>query len=414
LEKSMQNDYMQQVMANKAEVEQVLSQKRRASSLGRALPVADVPAVEVRITGALWWRSVIVPPNAFVVHTRQGHAEPLHIGMGISFRYNPRTDAFLVVPAAMQTIIINASCISRERQGVLVQGYVQWVIDDFARAYRRLDFSDVIEPMKVVNVQLREQAEATLKDAVATMSIDEVLADKQSIIQELTRRLRAVAEGGEGGDGLGLRIVTVQIKEAVVSSAKLWTDLQLPFRAERRKTARLAELDQEALVLTREDEAARHKAALEIARQAAVERLRAEEDATAYDRRVQEAARRDTVEAELAASRSEQQRTIATQEAEVARLKARIEIELEQLAFDARSARTEREIALEGLRQAVANDVSPGWLRARLIERLPEIARQMPRTEKATTVHVGGMDGLAGLVQNLIDVLEGRRSGGSA
>jgi len=410
----MQNDYMQQVMANKAEVEQVLSQKRRASSLGRALPVADVPAVEVRITGALWWRSVIVPPNAFVVHTRQGHAEPLHIGMGISFRYNPRTDAFLVVPAAMQTIIINASCISRERQGVLVQGYVQWVIDDFARAYRRLDFSDVIEPMKVVNVQLREQAEATLKDAVATMSIDEVLADKQSIIQELTRRLRAVAEGGEGGDGLGLRIVTVQIKEAVVSSAKLWTDLQLPFRAERRKTARLAELDQEALVLTREDEAARHKAALEIARQAAVERLRAEEDATAYDRRVQEAARRDTVEAELAASRSEQQRTIATQEAEVARLKARIEIELEQLAFDARSARTEREIALEGLRQAVANDVSPGWLRARLIERLPEIARQMPRTEKATTVHVGGMDGLAGLVQNLIDVLEGRRSGGSA
>lgn len=410
----MQNDYMQQVMANKAEVEQVLSQKRRASSLGRALPVADVPAVEVRITGALWWRSVIVPPNAFVVHTRQGHAEPLHIGMGISFRYNPRTDAFLVVPAAMQTIIINASCISRERQGVLVQGYVQWVIDDFARAYRRLDFSDVIEPMKVVNVQLREQAEATLKDAVATMSIDEVLADKQSIIQELTRRLRAVAEGGEGGDGLGLRIVTVQIKEAVVSSAKLWTDLQLPFRAERRKTARLAELDQEALVLTREDEAARHKAALEIARQAAVERLRAEEDATAYDRRVQEAARRDTVEAELAASRSEQQRTIATQEAEVARLKARIELELEQLAFDARSARTEREIALEGLRQAVANDVSPGWLRARLIERLPEIARQMPRTEKATTVHVGGMDGLAGLVQNLIDVLEGRRSGGSA
>lgn len=410
----MQNDYMQQVMANKAEVEQVLSQKRRASSLGRALPVADVPAVEVRVTGALWWRSVIVPPNAFVVHTRQGHTEPLHIGMGISFRYNPRTDAFLVVPAAMQTIIINASCISRERQGVLVQGYVQWVIDDFARAYRRLDFSDVIEPMKVVNVQLREQTEATLKDAVATMSIDEVLADKQSIIQELTRRLRAVAEGGEGGDGLGLRIVTVQIKEAVVSSAKLWTDLQLPFRAERRKTARLAELDQEALVLTREDEAARHKAALEIARQATVERLRAEEDATAYNRRVQEATRRDAVEAELAASRSEQQRTIATQEAEVARLKARIEIELEQLAFDARSARTEREIALEGLRQAVANDVSPGWLRARLIERLPEIARQMPRAEKATTVHVGGMDGLAGLVQNLIDVLEGRRSGGSA
>lgn len=406
----MQNDYLQQVMANKAEVEETLRQKRSASSAPAAHRFgAPEPATDVRITGALWWRNVIVPPNVFVVHTRRGRAEPLHIGVGISFRYNPRTDAFLVVPAAMQTIIVNAPCICLERQGILVQAYVQWVIDDFALAYRKLDFSDLADPMKVVNVQLREQAEATLKDAVAAMSIDTVLADKQPIIEELTRRLRTVAEGGEGGEGLGLRIVTVQIKEAVVSSARLWTDLQLPFRAERRKTARLAEIEQEAVILAREDQAAREKAAQELARLGAIARLRAEEEAATFDRTLAEAARRAAQEAEVAARRAEQQRTVAEQEAEVARLKTRIALELEQLGIDARIARTLQDLEIEARRQAIANDVSAGWIKARLIERLPEIARHLPKAEKATTVQVGGADGLVGLLRNLLEVLDDHR-----
>jgi hypothetical protein len=83
--------------------------------------------------------------------------------------------------------------------------------------------------MRVVNVQLREQAEAAIKDKVATMGIDEVLSDKQPIIEELTARLRSVAEGEGGSDkGLGLRIVAVQIKEAVVSSKRVWENLQKP------------------------------------------------------------------------------------------------------------------------------------------------------------------------------------------
>src|SRR5205823_1455728 len=159
------------------------------------------------------------------------HAEPLHVGMGVSFRYDPRTDAFLVIPAAVQTLIINARCISAERQGVLVQAYVQWIVADVGTAYRKLDFSDPHDPMRIVNIQLREQAEAAIKDKVATMPIDAVLSDKQPVIEELTHRLRAVAEGSrEGGDagGLGLKIVTVQIKEAVVSWTRLWENLQKP------------------------------------------------------------------------------------------------------------------------------------------------------------------------------------------
>src|SRR6266446_7636257 len=83
-----------------------------------------------------------------------------------------------------------------------------------------------------------------LSASTSTMSIEDVLADKQPIIAELTTRLRGVAEGSrESGSGLGLKIVTVQIKEAVVSSTQLWQNLQMPFRADRERVARMAELE---------------------------------------------------------------------------------------------------------------------------------------------------------------------------
>lgn len=203
--------------------------------------------VQVRITGFGIWKRVIVPPNAFVVHTRMGKKEPVTIGLGISFRYNPNKDAFLIVPAAMQTIGVVANCISKEKQGINILAYVQWQIEDFSIAYKKLDFSDNIDPLGIVNAQLREQAEAAIKDKIATMSVEEVLTDKAPIIEELTNRLIVVTEGKrnkeEIGEGLGIKIATVQIREAIVSSTSLWTDLQSPFRNEQSKKAQISYLE---------------------------------------------------------------------------------------------------------------------------------------------------------------------------
>ena len=60
------------------------------------------------------------------------------IAVLILLRFNPFKDAFSGL-AAIQTIIVNANCVSAERQGVMVQAYVQWMIDDFTKAYQRLD-----------------------------------------------------------------------------------------------------------------------------------------------------------------------------------------------------------------------------------------------------------------------------------
>jgi flotillin len=448
------NVYLQQVVEEQAKVEGELRARRRQPAAGPAQQVlkfkkglagreaessadfeteyrlaadsASGPAVDYRVTGFWRWKTVVVPPNVYVVHTRRGHAEPLHIGLGLSFRYNPGTDSFLVIPAAVQTLLISARCICAERQGVLVQAYVQWIVDDVRTAYRKLDFADPADPMRVVNVQLREQAEAAIKDKVATMPIDAVLSDKQPIIDELTHRLKAVAEGTRDGpgSGLGLKIVTVQIKEAVVSSTRLWENLQKPFRAGREKLARLAELDAQQEIATRElaNRQAQETAELEVTRQRHRLQQLAEQQALAERAATEKA--RSSADDELAAQRHELAAHTVARELEQVRRdldleKARAElerartgaaVEREDLVHHAQSARAEKDVALFKLRRAAENEMSEQFVRARLIERLPEIARELPRPDELRAISVGpdaGGTSLAGVLTALLSLAEG-------
>lgn len=430
---AMKNSYLEQVAQQGRQLEQDL-RPRRAKMMSNSTPVAEpIPAdggaqacfddvalaraggaapstgsngVEVRITGFWRWKNVVVPPNAYVVHTRRGHDEPLHLGLGVSFRFDPVTDAFLVVPSAMQTILINANCICRERQGVLVQGYVQWIVDDFKTAYRKLDFTDTTDPMRLVNIQLREQAEAAIKDVVATMSIDGVLSDKQPIIKELTTRLRHVAEGDGQDKGLGLRIVTVQIKEAVVSSPTVWEMLQRPFRAERSKEARLAELTQEAVVRGREGEARQEAEAERIAVEAEIARRRAEAEAETFDRTQLERARRAKAEAETLAQTMAHEKDKAAAEAELRRAKIEQELIEQGMRLEAQNRQRRQDIEFEALRRKIANEITEGAVQLKLIESLPTIAEKMPKPDELKTFSIGGQDALAGLVGGLLRMLE--------
>ncbi len=423
--KNAQNEYMQQVMAKQADVEAKLRRRRSrgmvpqagegvAGSLQLDLPEgAEPPAVDVRITGFWRWKNVIVPPNAYVVHSRRGRTEPLQCALGTSFRFNPVTDSYLVVPAAMQTIIINANCICEEKQGILVQGYVQWVIDDFNTAYRKLDFSDPIDPTRVVNIQLREQAEAVIKDTVATMSLEKVLSDRQPIIKDLTARLRNIMEGEGEEEGLGLRIVTVQIKEAVVSSATLWETLQRPYRAERAKEARLAELAQEAIVRQREDEERKAKALLAIETDTEIAHRQAEAEASTFDHEQAEAVRRAKVEAQSIAETLDHEKEKVSRQAELARLTLQTEIDADGLRFSAANKQALAEIETDAARRKVAKDLSPELIKQRLIEMLPEIAQRMPTANEMKSVTINGVDGLSGLLPALLELLDRVESRGA-
>jgi hypothetical protein len=392
-------------------------------------------AMDVRITGFWRWRTVLVPPNAFVVHTRRGHDDPLHVGLGTSFRFNPATDSFLVVPGAMQTILINAYCICRELQGLVVQAYLQWIIQDFATAYRKLDFGDPDDPMRLVNLQLKEQAEAAIKDKVATMGVHEVLSDKQPIVEELTARLRGMAEGEGGSDrGLGLRIVTVQIKEAIVSSSRLWENLQMPFRSEQGRIARLAELAADEVISAREQAVARAEETQRLENERELADLRARNEALTFDREVAEKVRRAERDQEdarrLAEMESETtlhalalERARDAEELEVGRLRLAREHAIKQLDLDGELAlvrargETAHAAALLGLerdriRASIDNEQSPESIQAKLVGSLPEIVAKMPKPAEVRSVTIGGNDSttVAGLLAELSAVVGSLRS----
>jgi hypothetical protein len=388
------NAYLDQVVKQQAVLESDLRRSRKVSSAPNAPDLPDAAAgnaVDVRVKGIGRWRTVLVPPNAFVVHTRRGRAEPVHMGLGISFRFNPYKDSYLVVPGTMQTILLSAYCICRELQGVVVQAYVQWIVEDIATAYRKLDFGDRADPMRLVNLQLKEQAEAAIKDKVATMSVHEVLSDKQPIIEELTTRLRDVAEGG-----LGLRIVTVQIKEAIVSSTRLWENLQKPYRAEQSQIARLAELNAEEIVDARQsvNDLKRGERKEEDARKLAKQRN----------------------ETTVHAIKLEQEKH--AQEVEIGRLRLELEQMTQQLQLDfelrTATARAESanaikllEIERARLRQDINNNQTAEAIQGQLVANLPDIVSRLPKPNELRTVTVGGGDpgSLAGIIAQVREAI---------
>ncbi len=323
--------------------------------------------LKIRETGWWFWRTIVLPPNAYVVHTRRGCKAPITLGLGISFRYNPNTDSYITVPAALQTIGIIAQGISKEKQGISILAYVQWMISDFAIAYRHLDFSDNKDPMGIVNAQLREQAEAAIKDKISTMSVQEILTDKAPIIKELTQRMKAVAEGkGEGGvgGGLGLHIVTVQIKEAFVSSQKLWEFLQAPFRNEREREARLSRLRVEEEI--RQQELANRKSIenAESQTQSDISKIKASKERESFEIVLKERIRRQeleneekqrvlALEQELQMKKRESQRSLqeyellTEQELNIIKAKQAQSLALQKITLDSEQTLKAKEIEVE-------------------------------------------------------------------
>jgi hypothetical protein len=261
-----------------------------------------------------------------------------------------------------------------------------------------------------------------------------VLSDKQPIIEELTSRLRGVAEGEGGSDtGLGLRIVTVQIKEAIVSSARLWENLQKPFRSDQGRIARLAELDAEEAITERELSASRVQETQRLETERELAELRARNDAATFDRDAAERVRRAELDQESARRLGEMQNETllhelrleeerGERELEVGRLRLEREYVLQRLSVDGElalaQARTDAghanallDLERERIRAAIDNEASPQAIQAKLIDSLPEIVAKLPKPAELRAVTIGrDSTTVAGLLAELGAVVGALRS----
>ncbi|MBN1313559.1 MAG: SPFH/Band 7/PHB domain protein [Anaerolineae bacterium] len=452
---------VEQVGSESALPTQLIRERARSRQMPRrAIPlmVTGLPTSEelqmekepirVRETSFLFWHWVVVPPNVYVVRTRSGHKKPITIGLGLSFRFRPSTDSYLVVPAAMQTIGIVANCITKEKQGVNILAYVQWQIADFSIAYQKLDFSDLRDPLGIVNAQLREQAEAAIKDKIATMSVEEVLTDKAPIIEELTARLKIVAEGriendAEATEGLGIKIVTVQLKEAMVSSQELWENLQAPFRHEKQLAAHMSRLSMQEQIRKRELEAHQFSETSEAETATAIELAKQGKQTESYQARLNAEGQRYQMEvgatlakldeetrlneAQLIAQQAayKRQTTLKKLEADLNLISQQLADSLEEAKQNASLERTEAEsrvrqaimkseAEVNRLQQEIRNLANKQDLTARLIEQLPALATSLPQIDELRILQTGNTSGFDALASFLLNIHELGKSMGLA
>ncbi len=404
-----------------------ISQKHNTS---KKLQVKKEP-LKVRETGFWRWKWIITPPNMYVIHTRIGHDEPLTLGLGKSFHYNPYTDTYVVIPSAMQTIDIIVKCITKEKQGIKILAYLQWQISDFSIAYCKFDFSDQ-EPFRIINTQLSEQAKTTIIDQIATMNVEEVLTDKTPIIAALTKSLKTITNEREShamGEDFGLKIITIQIKECNLSSEKLWRDLQAPFRLQQEKTARISQLSMQNEVLQKELESRYLKETTESEITTAIEHvkqsketeiliLKLAEESIRLSKEQENAQHKKTLQTELALHLINEESRLATMKMQVTRQAIKQEMMLKKQAFalklliqeqddllemkalEARLKRQqqthqteneledankqlkiawrEKEINLVHMEQDIRNQINQPDLLRRLIDKSADIAAEMP------------------------------------
>jgi hypothetical protein len=214
------------------------------------------------------------------------------------------------------------------------------------------------------------------------MSVEEVLTDKEPIIEELTTRLKAVAEGRaqngsmpgtSAGEGLGIKIVTVQIKEALVSSQRLWEHLQAPFRYEQEKEARISYLLAQDEIRQKELDNRQVAETSEAETMVAIERIKQSKQTEAAEIRLAEEGTRFTREQETVRQKVqlEEQTTLTQRESE-----QRLQIQAAETQQAARLAALRRQQA-EALEQTRLNTEASVRQKALQVEQaLQELAEE--------------------------------------
>jgi hypothetical protein len=251
------------------------------------------------------------------------------------------------------------------------------------------------------------------------MSVQEVLTDKEPIIEELTTRLKTVAEGRSQGDravdeGLGIKIVTVQIKEALVSSQRLWQDLQAPFRYEQEKAARISYLVAQDEIRKKELENRQFTETSEAQTMVEIERIKQSKQTEAVELRLAEETQRFTREQETLRQKIqlEEQTTLTRRESEQRLLAQAAQAEqqrklemlsqtqveaIERTRLDAEASARQKTLQVEQALQELAEET-------RLAEMNAQAEQQ--RIERETTLRRQESE-FKLLLQDLADRLQG-------
>ena len=301
------------------------------------------------------WGRVQARPSEYMIKLRGGKVAAHGPGLSV-FVWPGETVA--VLPTAIQRVSFVADQVTAERVGVEVTGVAVYRIAEPLLAFRMLDFSDGSDGAEELSETLREMFIGAARRLVAAMTVDACLTRrKESIAAELMREIMPVVAGqGRPGDetdrGWGVVIDTIEIQDVRILSEQVFEDLQAPFRARLQQEAQLA--------------------ALGSAEQ--VELARLEQEDRTSDRRQALGLKERQRESAAAEARAEVQKLEARLEAEVERMRAEelrrgrqaameSQLALDQLEADAAEVLAEKRAAVD----RVAGEAE-AWVLRRLRE----------------------------------------------
>ncbi|MBI4872644.1 MAG: hypothetical protein HY814_13875 [Candidatus Riflebacteria bacterium] len=194
---------------------------------------------------------VTVGPDEYVVHYRDGKV--CHIGRGLSFFCLPH-DTYLKVPASLREINFVADQITKEKQGVRVQGFLAYKIANFEKAYQNLDLRsgiirtlpkiednvknkdfesknretviklDPSDPLAKTDEIIRRLAEAVVRHEVSNKTLNEMVMEREAVVQSMREQVMGTVREW------GLSVDTIEFAEVWIRSKELFENLQAEYR----------------------------------------------------------------------------------------------------------------------------------------------------------------------------------------
>ena len=183
---------------------------------------------------------VTASPSEFLVHYRRG--KPILVARGASAFCLPWIDRCVRVPCTAHQIEFAADQITAENQGIVVEGFAVWKVNDPVKTCASFDFSDPDAAIAGVGRVLQGVVESATRHQVATMSLDDVVRQRGTIIDALKGEVAPLS--GEWGIGLD----TVEIRTVKISSRSLFENLQARYRDQARLDANVSALETERAI----------------------------------------------------------------------------------------------------------------------------------------------------------------------
>lgn len=148
-------------------------------------------------------------------------------GIGLSCFRGP-FDQVARFPSKVNKVCFNTEQVTKEMQGVKVEGMLVWSINRFGEgpfnAYKNLGDDLCSGNPETANENLVNMASAIVRAAIANASITEMLKNREKLRDEVKEDMTKVIKGW------GVWLETVEITGVTIMSNALFKDLQADFR----------------------------------------------------------------------------------------------------------------------------------------------------------------------------------------